>query len=169
VGSGWHALYGSAHTEKLPISSWQVGLAQATRIGGPWTRCTDTNPLKVENRFIENPIVTELSDGSLIAVYDTDAPNAIGYTFSMDGIHWSTGHHLIVQEGNDVWASEVRTPLGLIDEGNGLFTLFYTANERVPGKHADDNGIMSTPGSMGLVEVELTGASSRNPEGSGLR
>lgn len=154
VDGHWYAFYGSAHTEKLPISSWQVGLARATEIGGPWVRCTEQNPLKVESRFIENPIVTQLSDGTFIAVYDTDAPNAIGYTLSDDGIHWSAGQHLTVQEGAGIWATEVRTPLGLIDEGNGLFTLFYTANENVWGSGPDANGIVMTPGAMGFVEVE---------------
>jgi hypothetical protein len=155
VGDRWYAFYGSAHTEKLPISLWEVGLATAPDLAGPWKRCTELNPLKVENRFIENPIVTKLNDGSYVAVYDTDAPNAIGYTFSSDGIHWSAGQHLVVQEGSGIWASEVRTPLGLIPEGNDSFTLFYTANEKVSGKGADVNGINTTPGSMGLVEVIL--------------
>ena len=162
VGDRWYALYGSAHTEKLPISLWQVGLATAPSIAGPWTRCTEQNPLKVEKRFIENPIVSHLSDGTYIAVYDTDAPNAIGYTLSQDGIHWSQGQHLVVQEENNVWATEVRTPLGLIDEGKGSFTLFYTANEKVSGVGPDRNGINTTPGSIGLVEVgwKSTGNSS---------
>ena len=34
-----------------------------------------------------------------------------------------------------------------------MFSLFYTANERVSGTGPDGNGIVSTPGSMGLVEV----------------
>ena len=156
VGEQWYAMYGSAHTEKLPISLWQVGLAKAPDIAGPWVRCTDHNPLTVEKRFIENPIVTKLDDGTYLAVYDTDAPNAIGYTFSADGVHWSAGQHLVVQEGDGVWASEVRTPLGLIPESKDSFTLFYTANERVSGMKPDGNGIITTPGSMGLVEVRLT-------------
>ena len=156
VGDRWYALYGSAHTEKLPISSWQVGLATATTIAGPWTRFTQMNPLKVENRFIENPIVTRLPNGTYVAVYDTDAEAAIGYTLSRDGTHWSPGQHLIVQVKGGVWATEVRTPLGLIGEGNGTFTLFYTANEKVSGVLPDANGITSTPGSMGLVEVRWT-------------
>lgn len=160
VGDRWYALYGSAHTEKLPISLWQVGLATAPTIAGPWTRCSEFNPLKVESRFIENPIVSQLGDGTYVAVYDTDAPNAIGYTFSNDGIHWSAGQHLIVQEGSNIWATEVRTPLGLIDEGNGSFTLFYTANEGVSGMAPDANGINTTPGSLGLVEVEWKNAGS---------
>jgi hypothetical protein len=155
VGERWYALYGSAHTEKLPISLWQVGLATAPDLAGPWVRCTDRNPLTVEKRFIENPIVTKLEDGTYVAVYDTDAPNAIGYTFSADGVHWSPAQHLLVQEGAGVWATEVRTPLGLIPEGRGSFTLFYTANEKVSGTKPDGNGIVTTPGSMGLVQVQV--------------
>ena len=160
VGDGWYALYGSAHTEKLPISLWQVGLAKAPDLAGPWSRCTENNPLKVETRFIENPIVSKLHDGTFVAVYDTDAPNAIGYMFSNDGIHWSQGQHLVVQEGQDVWASEVRTPLGLIAEEDDSFSLFYTANEKVRGMEPDGNGIVLTPGAMGLVVVRLKKTSS---------
>jgi hypothetical protein len=156
VGDRWYAFYGSAHTERLPISLWQVGLAAAPDLAGPWTRCTKLNPLGIEKRFIENPIVTKLDGGAYIAVYDTDAPNAIGYTFSRDGTHWSPGQHLVVQEGSGIWASEVRTPLGLIPEGNDSFTLFYTANEIVSGTRPDANGINSTPGSMGLVEIRMS-------------
>jgi hypothetical protein len=157
VGNRWYALYGSAHTEKLPISLWQVGLASAPILAGPWTRSTELNPLKVEKRFIENPIVSQLNDGTYVAVYDTDAPNAIGYMLSADGVHWSAGQHLVVQEGTGVWATEVRTPLGLIDEGNGTFTLIYTANEKIAGEQTDGYGINSTPGSLGLVEVRWKG------------
>ena len=155
VGDRWFAIYGSAHTEKLPISLWQVGLARADHLAGPWTRCTEMNPLKIEQRFMENPIVTSLSDGTYVAVYDTDSPHAIGYTFSSDGMHWSEGKELVVQEGKGTWAAEVRTPLGLIPEGEDRFTLFYTANEKISGAKTDGYGINSTPGSMGLVEVVL--------------
>jgi hypothetical protein len=161
VGAGWYALYGSARTESLPITLWQVGLAQAPRIGGPWKRCTKLNPLAVEPTFIENPIVSRLADGSYIAVYDNHKPHSIGYTFSGDGIHWSPGLQLTVQTGSGIWATEVRTPLGLIDEGNGEFTLFYSANERVDGLHADANGIVLTPGAVGMVDVRLKNKSSQ--------
>ena len=155
VGDRWYAFYGSAHTERLPLSSWQVGLAWSSGLAGPWKRCTEMNPLQIEGRFIENPIVTRLSDGTYAAVYDTDAPNAIGYAFSIDGIHWSAGKHLIVQSEDGIWASEVRTPLGLVEEGEDSFSLFYTANEKVAGAAADPNGIVLTPGSIGLVKVQL--------------
>ncbi len=166
VGTNWYALYGSARTERLPITLWQVGLAMAPAIGGPWKRCTGMNPLTVEPTFIENPIVSRLTDGGYIAVYDNHKPNSIGYTFSRDGIHWSPGLQLTVQRGSGIWATEVRTPLGLLDEGNGQFTLFYSANERIAGGHSDANGIVLTPGAVGMVEVRLEGKSS-SPETAG--
>ena len=155
VGSRWYALYGSARTQSLPIALWQVGLARASQIGGPWTRCSQLNPLKVEPSFIENPIVTRLAGGGFVAVYDDHRPNSIGYSFSRDGIHWSTGRQLTVQTGSSVWASEVRTPLGLIDEGDGSFSLFYSGNQIIPGAHADANGITMTRGAVGVPEVKL--------------
>jgi hypothetical protein len=171
VGDSWYAFYGSARTERLPIALWQVGLAEAFALAGPWKRCTKLNPLGIEPRFIENPIVTKLRDGSYIAVYDNHQPDAIGYSFSADGTRWSAGQKLQVQTGKGVWASEVRTPLGLIDEGNDTFTLFYSGNEKIPGEHADANGIVLTPGALGIVDVRLerdrAGRSNSEAIGSG--
>lgn len=161
VGNAWFAFYGSARTQTLPISFWQVGLAQAPNLAGPWRRCSNLNPLNVESMFIENPIVTTLADGTYAAVYDNHDPNEVGYSFSADGIRWSPGQHLVVQKGTGIWASEVRTPLGLVDEGNGSFTLFYSANEKVSGASPDANGIMLTPGAVGVVEVRLKEAGSQ--------
>ena len=158
VGDQWYAIYGSARTEHLPLSLWQVGLAKASDLSGPWKRCTELNPLKVEPRFIENPIVSRLANGQYVAVYDNHQPNEIGYSLSADGIHWGPGLHLVVQSGKGIWATEVRTPLGLLDEGNGLFTLFYTANEKINGASADGYGVNETPGSMGVVEVRVSEA-----------
>lgn len=155
VGDHWYAFYGSARTEHLPLSLWQIGLAQAPNLNGPWKRCSAMNPLRVEPRFIENPIVTRLGDGRYIAVYDNHVPNEIGYSLSFDGIHWGAGQHLAVQSGRGIWASEVRTPLGLVDEGDGRLSLFYTANERIKGAQTDGYGVNLTPGALGVVDVQL--------------
>ncbi len=155
VGNKWYALYGTAHTEKQPISLWQVGLAWAPDLAGPWKRCTELNPLTIEKVFIENPIVTRLADGSYAAVYDNRVEHSVGYAFSVDGIRWTPGKSLVVQKDKGRWASEVRTPLGLIAEGKGSFTLFYTANQDLLGAPPDAHGIKLTPGALGLVEVEL--------------
>ena len=155
VGNQWYAFYGTAHTERQPIGPWQVGLAKAPSLAGPWKRCSRMNPLKIEKVFIENPIVTRLADGTYVAVYDSNAEHGIGYTFSTDGIHWQPGKQLIVQRDRGKWGSEIRTPLGLIVEGRDSFTLFYTANQDLVGVPPDAHGIKMTPGAVGLVEVKL--------------
>ena len=133
VGKTWYALYGSAKTEKLPIEYWRVGLARATSLGGPWRRVRELNPSPIEAVFIENPIVTRLNDGRYVAVYDTGKnPDAIGYSISADGIHWPPGEALAVQQQRGKWAHEIRTPLGLVEEADGTFTMFYTGFEQPP-------------------------------------
>ena len=160
VGKNWYAFYGTGHTEKLPISLWEVGLASAPRLAGPWKRCSQLNPVRIEPRFIENPIVTHLEHGIYVAVYDNNVANSIGYTPSTDGIHWTAGRSLVVQRPEGVWASEIRTPLGLVPEGGSLFTLFYTANQDLLGVPPDKHGIRMTPGALGMVEVKLEEARS---------
>jgi hypothetical protein len=133
VGDAWYALYGSANTEKLPIEHWRVGVATASSIAGPWRRVPGLNPAPIESVFIENPIVSRLKDGRYIAVYDaTKEPNAIGYSISDDGIHWPPGESLALQRESGKWSYEVRTPLGLVEEADGSFTVFYTGFEQQP-------------------------------------
>ncbi|MBZ5543626.1 MAG: hypothetical protein LAO07_08100 [Acidobacteriia bacterium] len=158
VGETWYAFYGSANTEMKDERSlrgpWSVGLASAPELAGPWKRLPTGNPLTIEPVFIENPIVIQLNDGTYAAVYDCHTPNAIGYTFSRDGIHWEAGQALIVQpNGTNHWSSDVRTPLGLVPEGDGTFTLFYTGYQNVHTSFPDT----SRPGdaAVGLVTLKL--------------
>ena len=131
VGNEWYALYGSANTEKLPIEHWRVGVASAPSLAGPWKRHPELNPAPIESVFIENPIVTRLRDGRYVAVYDTTRdPDAIGYAISADGIHWPAGQTLIIQPARGKWSPEIRTPLGLVPEGDGTYTVFYTGFEQ---------------------------------------
>ena len=131
VGNQWYALYGSANTEKLPIQHWRVGVASAPSLAGPWVRHPTLNPAPIEQVFIENPIVTRLRDGRYLAVYDaTGSPDAIGYAISDDGIHWPPGQSLVLQRTPGKWSPEIRTPLGLVPENDGTFTIFYTGFEQ---------------------------------------
>jgi hypothetical protein len=76
---------------------------------------------------VENPVVTQVHDGSYIAVFNGPVGDAFGYATSADGIHWNRGTNLVVQpKGKGYWADPVRTPLGLIKEADGTYTLFYT-------------------------------------------
>ncbi len=159
VGDRWYAFYGSANTEMKNRETlrgpWSVGLASAPSLAGPWKRLPKGNPLPIEKEFIENPIATRLGDGTNVAVYDSHEPNAIGYTSSRDGIHWAAGQALIVQpQGRGHWADDVRTPLGLIPEPDGTFTLFYTGYQNIRSKFPDT----TDPGTsaVGLVTVKLS-------------
>jgi hypothetical protein len=137
VGNGWYGFYGSANTEKLPVQHWRVGLALAPALADPWKRCADLNPVQLEKVYTENPIVSQLDDGTFVAVYDratvSDVPTAIGYAYSRDGIHRSAGVGLNLQpKEQGHWAKRKNTPLGLIPEGNSTFTLFYTGEVGPP-------------------------------------
>jgi len=150
VGNEWYGFYGSANTEKMPCQHWRVGLAKAPTLAGPWKRVPSLNPVRFEKVYTENPIVTRAADGTYLAVYDratvTDNPTAIGYSVSRDGIHWSPGIGLDLQpDAKSRWADHINTPMGLIPEGNGTYTLFYT-------------GVVNKPNyeSVGFVTLKLT-------------
>ena len=140
VGNRWLGFYGSANTEHKPIEHWRVGLVEAAQLAGPWKRYAGTNPVKefsdfnVGKSFAENPIVTRLEDGGYMTMFDNEYPNGIGYSWSPDGLHWMWGKNLVLQpKGASFWADRIRTPLGLVAEGNSLFTLFYTGYQNVLG------------------------------------
>lgn len=132
AGGHWYAMYGSAQSEHLPIQHWLVGLASAPSLAGPWKRVPSQSPLLIERTFIENPIVTPAAGGGWFAVYDTNVADAIGVAWSSDGRTWGAGEALVVQPSAGTWAKDVRTPLGLIDEGDGRYTVFYTGFEQTP-------------------------------------
>ena len=139
VGDRWVALHGSHN--HFPAAPWQVGVATAPSMqSSVWTRVPSEQPSPIEGLFIENPIVTRLRNGHYIAVYDANhfAPNqpdiaanpanSVGYSISEDGIRWHQGRSLVVQTTPaSNWAADLRTPLGLVPEEDGTFTLLYTA------------------------------------------
>jgi hypothetical protein len=155
VATGWAALYGSANTESIPIQHWRVGLATAPVIGGPWIRRHGPN-LPIEPTFIENPIVERLHDGSYAAVYDTTTdPDAIGFTWSPDGVDWTAGQSLVVQPSKGKWAPEVRTPLGLVPEPDGSYTVFYTGFEQPANWDALMTGKPANTFAIGFARVRI--------------
>ena len=156
VNGKWYAFYGSARTEKKPIEYWLVGLASAPSLKGPWIRLQHGNPLPVEKKFIENPIVTPLENGGWLTVYDVQEPEAIGWDYSKDGIHWDAGNRLKIQTTAGEWSKDIRTPMGLIDEGSNRFTLFYTGFEQAPDWERLLQGKGKETCAIGFVELEFT-------------
>lgn len=124
----WFAFFGSALTEKprnTNFPKWNVGLASADKLEGPWRRRNDLNPLTLDPYFTENPVVTRLDDGFYVAV--VDGGNRMGYTISKDGVNWSRAVFPPIPETVKAWWKTMRTPLSLIAETNGSYTVFFTA------------------------------------------
>jgi hypothetical protein len=140
AGHRWLAFYCSH--QHWPPGDWPVGLAEAPTLAGPWTRRATGNPVPIEPMFLENPVITKIGD-RLVAVYDNCAAGAtymadarhIGITESIDGVNWSPGRALAVQPetGAAQWSEDIRTPLGLVAEDDGTFTVLYTG--RLRGKN----------------------------------
>jgi hypothetical protein len=156
VGGRWRALYGSARTETKPIGHWLVGPAEAPSLAGPWRRVVEDNPAPIEPRFIENPIVTEVPGVGFLAVYDSETPDGFGWAWSADGVRWEKGRGLVLQARAGEWSKDVRTPLGLVPEGDDRFTVFYTGFEQRP----DWDRLLSEAGgpvtcAVGFAELRL--------------
>lgn len=137
VGRKWYGFYGSHNY--LPQGPWLVGLAEAPALAGPWKRCADLNPAPIEKKFIENPIVVRIGR-KFAAIYDSSIDNTnpnylanghhVGVSVSSDGIHWPQGQRLDVQPGDANWSEDIRTPLCLIPEGGGVYTMLYTGKRK---------------------------------------
>jgi hypothetical protein len=56
---------------------------------------------------------------------------------------------VVQPKGKGFWADNVRTPLGLVAEDHGVFTLFYTGYQKAPG--SKEMGF----GAVGWVSVKL--------------
>jgi len=156
VDNKWYAFYGSANTEKMPIEHWLVGYAKSksSSIAGPWKRCSEINPSKIEKTFIENPIVTKIKSGYLV-IYDNLTADGMGWSYSKDGFHWGEGQSLIIQPNSGKWSKDVRTVLGLVDEGNGKYTVFYTGFEQTPDWGRLLTGIGQETCAVGFVEIQI--------------
>ena len=127
VGDTWLGFYGSCNGKNW----FKVGLAEAPGLAGPWKRLAALNPVGIAStRGPENPVVLRLKSGRYIAVYEVVArEDGFGYADSPDGIHWSKGSELTLTEAPKR-LRKVRTPLGLVPEPDGSFTILFTGYTR---------------------------------------
>lgn len=155
VGNQYYAFYGSC-SSNFPISHWLVGMATSENLKGPWKRMSERNPSHIEKKFIENPIVTPLRTGGYFCVYDNDKPDSMGWAYSKDGVNWSDGQSLVIQPQSGQWSKDIRTILGMIDEGDHKFTVFYTGFEReVNWAKLLKNNVEGITCGIGFVEIEI--------------
>ena len=157
VEDGWLAFISGAFPfveGGYPFESsrgWYVGLAKSDKLEGPWTRLgTDVNPtVSIHPWFVENPIVSRLPNGLYIAVFDggpewLKLPNQIAYTLSKDGYNWTRARYIPIDVKVKKWWDTMRTPLCLMPEGDGVYTIVYAAI---------DNNRRYHP--MGMVQVKM--------------
>jgi len=165
VGKEWYGFIGTntvpsiqsptsmgANTGETKVF-FRVSLTKANSLTGRWERVDSLSPVLFDPEFIENPIVTKINDSLYIAVYDGDNKHELSYAVSTDGIHWGKEHLMLIPNA-PTWLHSMRTPLGLIDEGNNVYTIYFTAFD---GNNPDKilplwhNGF----GNVGMMKVKL--------------
>ena len=152
----WAGFYGSHGAQPLGVQEWQVGLATAPKLAGPWTRVPWLNPASyIESpEGIENPIVTRTTDRtaafSFVAVFDALVPDQInatgtkdyvGITQSADGIHWSPAQYVSLNASASGCGSPTRTPQGLVAEPGrcqGCYSMLYTGYSSSDGGYRNE-------------------------------
>ena len=138
AGNSWFAIY-DGHNH-VPRGPWPDGMAFAHKLSGPWTRMPEGfNPLSIVDVFAENHVVCRLKDGRYLMVFDSLGDQEIGYSISDDGVRWRHETRVKVQSPNHEWAlpgdHSTRTPLCAIEEGDGTFTVVYTALTKINNKN----------------------------------
>lgn len=119
----------------------------------------DINPLTcIHPTFVENPMVSQLSNGLYIAMFDggpsyLKLPNMMAYTLSKDGIHWTRAHYIALDSKVNRWWMTMRTPLCLIPEGDDVYTIVYTA--WVHDDTSDNLHAKTRFNPVGMVQVKL--------------
>jgi hypothetical protein len=85
--------------------------------------------------------------------------SGFGYSISVDGVNWSAMKYVEVTDKLDKWWAEFRTPLGLIQEGDGLFSVFFTVMKEGTDywDHIGEEGYILDTGfdSVGMLKVRL--------------
>ncbi len=137
IGKQWWAFYGGNsvpdHIETKEVLNpnakniFYAGLAKSVgSLTDKWVRQYHLNPVQMNSEFVENSIVTQVTPNLFINLYDGANLQEISYSWSTDGIHWKK-EQLIKLHNSPVWIKSTRTPLSLIDEGDGLYSIYFTA------------------------------------------
>jgi len=127
VEDRWLAFFGCNQFNTRQNVKFLPGLAESPSLQGPWKRLTHRNPVCMDDRFVENPVVYDLGEDEFITFYDGETVHGIAYATSKGGEVWSKEQVLWLESPPTPWAWWLRTPLGMIPRDQGGFWLYYTA------------------------------------------
>jgi hypothetical protein len=164
VGKEWWGFYGgnsvpehiSANGSGNPNAKniFYAGLAKAeSGITSKWVRQPQLNPVQMNPTFVENSIVTKVAPNLYINLYDGGKIDKIAYACSSDGIHWGK-EQVIIFDTLPKWVKYTRTPLSLINEGNGIYTIYFTCFDGINPEKVEPLWHAGY-GSVGKLQVKL--------------
>jgi hypothetical protein len=147
----WYAFLGGGPKPLNDTSGkWWVTLVKADAPKGPFKNQPRYAPVPIMNPtgYVENPLPVILKGPKTGKIYwtiifdylksevTTGCNSEIGFSFSLDGLNWPTENVQIIDlskglAGNYLpWWRAVRVPHQLIDEGNGIFTSYFSAYDK---------------------------------------
>jgi hypothetical protein len=151
VDGNWYSFLGGG-PKPLDNSSgkWWVALVKGAGPGGPFKYLSKYAPVPVMDPtgYVENPLLMKFN-GPITGkeywaiIFDylklevtTRNNSEIGFSFSRDGLNWPTENAQIIdlskglpRDANPWWRA-IRVPHQLVDEGNGIYTCFFSAYDR---------------------------------------
>ncbi len=144
----WYAFLGGGPKPlNAESGKWWVLIVKAKGPEGPFTYMPEHAPERFMDPtgFVENPMITKIKGPVTgkeywTVIFDflkpevtTGKNSQIGFNCSEDGLTWPVGNAQIIDmdkglpAGTNAWWRCIRVPHQLADEGNGLYTCFFSA------------------------------------------
>ena len=147
----WYAFLGGGPKALNAVSGkWWVTIVKAKGPEGPFVYMPDYAPVHLMKPagFTENPLVTKMKGPVTgkeywTVIFDflkpevtTGKNSTIGFSYSEDGLNWPVENAQIIDmaaglpKGAEPWWRVIRVPHQLCDEGNVIYTGFFSAYDR---------------------------------------
>jgi hypothetical protein len=147
----WYAFLGGGPKPLNETSGrWWVTIVKADRPDGPFKYQSKYAPVPIMDPtgYVENPLPMKFKGpktgreywaiifNSLKLEVNTGSNSEIGFSFSTDGLNWTTENTQIIDLSKGLprdvnpWWRAIRVPHQLVNEGDGIFTCFFSAYDK---------------------------------------
>jgi hypothetical protein len=147
----WYAFLGGGPKPfNVKSGKWWVLIVKAKGPEGPFIYMPEhaPEPFMDPTGFVENPLIAKIKGPVTgkeywTVIFDFLQPEVttgnnsqLGFSCSTDGLTWPVGNAQIINmdkglpAGTNAWWRAIRVPHQLIDEGNGLYTCFFSAYDK---------------------------------------